>query len=354
MQENKLVNWGIIWLFSLILLAALIGGGSLCTAEKTRTITDMTGNQVTLPVNITRAVSIDPFSSQFLHIIGAEDRLIATQLGPSNAEMVKKYEPYLAALPSAGHKDNLNKEEVARLKPEVVISSIDYVNANEVSQQLGIPFVILDFENVDNLTKSYRILGEMFGKEKESGDFISYYDSKMKVVRSDIAAITTEKLKKVYFGQRKATQTLGNDYYEAEIAGIAGAKNVAEGVSGGDNIVTMDQIYIWNPDAVILLPYCTDTVQGILADPAWQALVAVQKKQVYRMPKFLMTWEMPVPESVLATMWLEHILYPGYAKYDFTKEVKEFYQRFYKINLTDEDIFGILSDSAPVILTGHN
>ena len=343
---------GWIRILFILMVAGLITGGAVCIADDTRAITDLTGNQVTLPANITRAVSIDPFSAQFLFIMGVDDRLIATQLGPSNAEMVKKYEPYLASLPSAGHKDNLNKEEVVSLRPEVVISSVDYVNANEVSKQLGIPFVILDFENIDNLTKSIRIMGDMFGKEREAEEFLSYYDSKMKMIRSDLAAVTADKVKKVYFGQRKAIQTLGDDYYEAEIAKIAGAENVAEGVSGGDNIVSMDQIYTWNPDVIVLLPYCSDSVESVLGDPAWQALPAVQKKQVYRMPKFLMTWEMPVPESVLATMWLENIIYPGYAKYDITKEIKEFYQKFYRITLTDEDIFGILSDSAPVILTG--
>ena len=56
------------------------------------------------------------------------------------------------------------------------------------------------------------------------------------------------KRRKVFtWAREKPTQTLGDDYYEASIAGIAGADNVAEGISGGDNVVTMDQIYLWNP-----------------------------------------------------------------------------------------------------------
>ena len=335
----------------LIITGCLIGTGS-CTADDTQTIIDITGNQVTLPANITRAVNIDPFAAQFLYVIGADDRLIATQHGPSDAEKLKKYTPYLASLPSAGHKDDINKEEVVALKPEVVISSIDYVNANEVSKQLGIPFVILDFETPENLTKSYQIMGKMFGKERESDEFISYYNGKMNQIRNDLAEVTSDSVKKVYYGQRKATQTLGDNYYEARIARIVGGNNVAEGLKGGDNVVSMDQIYTWNPDVIVLLPYCAQSVNDILADPAWQALPAVQKKQVFRMPKFLMTWEMPVPESVLATMWLANVLYPGYVNYDLTQEIKEFYKRWYRIELSDNEVLSILSDSAPIILTG--
>ncbi len=336
----------------IIALIGLISGVMPCLAEDTQTIVDFKGNQVTLPANITKAAILDPFSAQYLHVIGAEDRIIANQAGPSDAEKLKKYTPYLASLPSIGHKDNLNKEELVKINPEVVISSIDYVNANEVSKQLGIPFVILDYESPENLTKSYEILGKMFGKEKQADEFLSYYKEKMNQVKTDLAKVTTDKTKKVYYGQRKATQTLGDNYYEAKVAAIAGGDNVAEGVKGGDNIVTMDQIYSWNPDVIILLPYCAQSVDDVLSDPAWQALPAVQKKQVFRMPKFLMTWEMPVPESVLATMWLANILYPGEVNYDLTKEIKEFYKKWYNIDLSDDEVLNILSDSAPVILTG--
>ncbi len=339
-------------LFRILALIGLISGIVPCLAEDTQTIVDLTGNEVILPANITTAVNLDPFSAQYLHVIGADDRLIATQHGPSDAEKLKQYTPYLASLPSAGHKDDVNKEELVRLNPQVVISSIDYINANEVSRQLGIPFVILDFESPENLTKSYEILGKMFGKEKQADEFLSYYNEKMNQVKTDLAKVTTDKVKKVYYGQRKATQTLGDNYYEAKIAAIAGGDNVAQGVKGGDNIVTMDQIYSWNPDVIILLPYCAQSVNDILSDPAWQALPAVQKKQVFRMPKFLMTWEMPVPESVLATMWLANVLYPGEVTYDLTKEIKEFYKKWYRIDLTDDEVLNILSDSAPVILMG--
>lgn len=338
----------------IVILTLFLFTGIPCYADETQVITDITGNKVVLPANITRAVNIDPFSAQFLYVIGAENKLIATQLGPSNKEVVKKVQPSLASLPSAGHKDNINKEELMRLNPEVVISSVDYINDNEVLKQLGIPFVILDFETPDNLIKSYRIIGQMFGKEKETEEFISYYNEKMTQIRKDLAVVTNERKIPVYFAQRKPDQTLGDDYYEAAIADIAGADNVAKGISGGSNIVTMDQIYSWNPEAVILLPYCSANVSTILSDPAWQALPAVQEKQVYRMPKYLMTWEMPVPESVLATMWIENTLYPNYVSYDLKDEIKSFYKKFYRLDMSDEDVQRMLDDKEPVIITENS
>ena len=141
------------WILPVLIMAVILLAAVPCSGDETRTITDLTGNKVIIPANVTRAVNIDPFSGQFIYIIGADRKLVGTTLGPADKDRLNITEPYLISLPSAGHKDNLNKEELMLLKPDVVISSVDYVNANDVSKQLGIPFVILDFETPENLIR---------------------------------------------------------------------------------------------------------------------------------------------------------------------------------------------------------
>jgi iron complex transport system substrate-binding protein len=87
-------------------------------------------------------------------------------------------------------------------------------------------------------------------------------------------------------------------------------------------------------------------VSDILADPAWASLDAVKNKQVYRMPKYLLTWETPGPESVLGTMWMAKTLYPDSVSFDLEKEIKDFYMTFYNIDLSSGDVQSILSDQS--------
>ena len=68
------------------------------------------------------------------------------------------------------------------------------------------------------------------------------------------------------------------------------------------------------------------------------------------MPKYLMSWELPVPETILGTMWLQSTLYPDNVKFNMNNEIKEFYKKFYQLDLTSKDIDGILKDQTPVIL----
>ncbi|HWQ66558.1 MAG TPA: ABC transporter substrate-binding protein [Methanospirillum sp.] len=340
------MNW---FLVLLILIGALFAAPVISAADS-RTITDIANNFVDIPTDVSRIVTVDPFTSQFFFIIGADDKLVGTCIGPANRDLVNVTEPTLGSLPSAGCKTKVNLEQLLTLKPELVISDQSYGQVNDDIKRAEVPLAVVDVEKPEHLIKSYEMIGQITGKEKETADFISYYNGKIDIIKNTTAKISDSDKKRVYFGQRDPLSTLGDDYYEAEIAALVGGKNVAEGLSGGDNKVTIDQIYTWNPDVVILLPYNSKSVSDILADPAWQSLPAVQKKQVYRMPKYLMSWELPVPETILGSMWLQSTLYPDKAKFSMNNEIKDFYKKFYRLDLTSQDIDGILKDQTPIIL----
>ncbi len=338
--------------FSLILclLIALICLSPVVSAAGNSTITDIAGNVVDIPADVSRIVTVDPFTSQFFFVIGADDKLVGTCIGPANRNLVNVTEPSLAALPSAGCKTNVNLEQLLSLKPDLVISDKNYDKVNEDIKRAGIPLALVDVEIPENLIKSYEMIGKITGKETEAAEFINYYNEKTETIQKNAADITDADKKSVYFGQREPLSTLGDDYYEAQVLSLVGGKNAAEGLSGGDNKVTIDQVYTWNPDMVILLPYNSMSVSDLLADSAWQSLPAVQKKEVYRMPKYLMSWELPVPETILGSMWLQSTLYPDKVSYQMEDEIKEFYKKFYCLDLTSEDANGMLKDQTPVIL----
>jgi iron complex transport system substrate-binding protein len=336
-----------------LLILVLIAGFSIipaASAAENTVITDITGNSVEIPADVSRIVTVDPFTSQFIYIIGADNKLVGTCIGPANRDLVNVTQPTLAALPSAGCKTKVNLEQLLALKPDLVISDKAYTTINEDIKRVDIPVVQVDMEVPENLIKCYEVIGKITGKEKEANDFISYYKEKTDLLRANAATIPEADKKTIYFGQREPLSTLGDDYYEAQVATLVGGENVAEGLSGGDNKVTIDQVYTWNPDVIVLLPYNSMSVDELLADPTWQSLPAVQNNQVYRMPKYLMSWELPVPETILGSMWLQKTLYPEIASFDLNEEIKGFYQKFYHLDLSDDDVLALLKDETPVIL----
>jgi iron complex transport system substrate-binding protein len=357
MYRDQDYNLDVVYLmrtFKCYILCLLIIGlffiPTLTAADGNRTIIDSTGNSVSIPNDVNRVVTVDPFSSQFIFVIGSSDKLVGTCIGPSDKSVVNKTEPELASLPSAGCKTNVNIEQLLALKPELVISSDTYNASNDKIKLAGIPLVQLDLETPEDMIKSYEIIGQIFGKEKEAKEYIAYYNQKIAEVSNTTAGIPKEQLKTVYFGQTDPLSTFGGDYYETDIAKTAGLDSVSKGLSGGSNKVTIDQVYTWNPDEIILLPYNTESVDQLIADPAWKSMPAVETKSVYRMPKYIMSWELPVPESILATLWMQAISYPNYVKFDLKDEITQFYKKFYDVDLTSAQVDNILQNQTPIVL----
>jgi len=331
------------------LLVTLLVMPAVSFAEN-RTITDLAGNTIDLPQSVSRIVTIDPFTSQFFFVIGADNKLAGTCVGPADRKKVNETENNLGKLPNAGCKTNVNLEQLIALKPDLVISDKAYTKVNEDIARTGIPMAIVDVESPDTLMKSYEMIGKITGKEKEAEEFVSYYNAKAEELKKNVADYTDVNREKVYFGQREPLSTLGDDWYESKSLSVAGGQNVAQGVAGGDSKVTLEQIYNWNPDDIILLSYNSKNVTDILTDSAWKDLPAVKNKQVFRMPKYIMSWELPVPENVLGMIWLQNTLYPDHVHNDLTSEIKEFYQKFYRLTLTDKDVAAMLADQTPVTL----
>lgn len=325
----------------------------LSTLAESVNVTDLSGATVVIPANISRVVTVDPFTNQFFFIIGSENKLVGTCIGPANRSLVNSTEPFIAKLPSVGCKTKVNLDLLKSLKPDLVISDVSYTQMNKDIYENGIPVVLVDVESPTNLIKSYQLIGKILGKENETSNFISYYNQKMELIHKNVPNIEDKDKIKIYFGQNDPLRTFGGDYYESDITSLAGGKNVAEGLSKGDNKISIDQIYNWNPDLIILLPYSSTNVTDLLKDSIWQSLPAIQEKKVYRMPKYLMSWELPVPESILGTMWLQKVMYPDKDSINLSEEIKEFYSKFYRLNLSDNQINEILNDPSQAIHYNH-
>ena len=84
--------------------------------------------------------------------------------------------------------------------------------------------------------------------------------------------------------------------------------------------------------------------EKLLNDPAWQDLEAVKNNQVYQIPDIPYSYinNPPSVNRFIGIPWLGSIVYPEVYTEDIRKEVTEFYQLFYHIELTEEQLDEIL------------
>lgn len=331
-------------LMSILVILIVITTGSWCFADQT--VSDMSGSLVTIPDSIDRIATVEPVGYQLLILLDEENKLTGACTGWANLTLLKKINPVFSKLPWPGDPTSVNLEELLKEKPDLVISKVGFTDKSQSMRDVGLHVFEIYPENPQDLMKSMTLLGKVLHKEEKAEKFTAFFDRTLMRIQEKTKILQDNEKKRVYIMGSSPLDTAGSDYYQHYMVEGAGGINVAADLSGGWNSVSLEEIYSWNPDVIIMMPYTSADPADLLNDPAWVKVSAVKNNQIYRLPKYIMAYDMPAPESILGIMWMAAILYPDTIQFDMSQEMKNFYSQFYGIDLTDEDINIIISDQS--------
>ena len=128
----------------------------------------------------------------------------------------------------------------------------------------------------------------------------------------------------------------------------AGGINVAEEI-GAERDIVLEQLLVWNPDVMILSSNegTFVSVEDITGAAQLQEIKAVIDRELYLCPVGTFWWDRPAPEAILGITWLAKTLYPEqFADIDLKALSKDFYNRFYNYELSDDEFTGFLNPTA--------
>ncbi len=351
--------------------------------DNTRVITDMRGEQVTIPGEINRVVIFDDgFVEGLLYRFGKQDLVVG--VGGDSVRKLYEYNfttkegefyeytngmntvrylfPEAVDLPLlTDGKTGINYELLASLNPDLVIvragayafraGSEESLNkALGTISSLGIPVFVLfgptyqDNASVDGIGKEIRLIGEIFNEQQSANKLADYLDGIIADIKTRTAGVPdAEKPSVMEFGlsstargEGGAGMAWGLDTIETHfIEDIANAKSPFTG-TGAFVVISAEQILSLDPD-VIILP----TAQGyhpakeIYTAPYYQNLqdlTAVKNKQVYSLPWTPYNWakrlEFPIEAMIIAKA-----AYPDtFTDIRIADWVLDFYKRVYKVD----------------------
>lgn len=124
---------------------------------------------------------------------------------------------------------------------------------------------------------------------------------------------------------------------------MSGIRNVAADLKGTVE-VSMEQIYEWNPDMIIVFhdAPAKDILSNNIDGQDWSLLNAWKNGAVYDVPRTTYSWITPCADSPLLPLWLLSKAYPGLlSEAEVKTEITEYYQRNYEISLTESDLNSI-------------
>ena len=325
------------------------------TAE-TREITDMAGRKVTVPAaeNIESVFSTGPVAAIFLYMV-VPDKLLGWNYELNDVEksiILDKYQD----LPNFGMGDAVNYEAVIAANPTIAINSGKINDAmvsdcDALSESLGIPVVAVDNE-LNNSAEAFRFMGELLGVEDHAEELAQYAEQ----VFTDInvlSDIPEEKKVSVYFGNGEdSLETAPRGSQHAQILDAINAVNVADLELGdGSRVqISAEQLLAWDPDVIVVNgePKAdksgSSAAEDILSNPDYASLKAVQDQKVYGTPNAPFSWvDRPAgPNRLIGMRWFSALIYPEYIKCDINEEIHKFFDLFYHVDLSDEQLENVL------------
>jgi len=197
-------------------------------------VVDDLGKEVRLKEPAQRIVSLYAAHTENLFSLGLDEEII----GVSDSE---SYPP--AALAKPSYSFRADAEKIIAARPDLVLARTfiannypDFITKLETA---GIPVAVLYPENVEQFLLYLNRLGQLTGKEKEAGELVAEFNSRLQQAEELVAGIPLQERKKVFLETNSDIMTCTPDSNAAFVLAKAGAVNAAadaEAVRPGSTI----------------------------------------------------------------------------------------------------------------------
>ena len=323
-------------------------------------VTDHAGHEVEVPNKIEKIV-IDqvPILSTYMAYNEGKAPYIVGYAGSLkqviSETVLKDMAPELLdATNTVQGQSDINVEEIMKLKPDVIFYNAKNQDRYEKLSKTGVPcigFVTMGADTPADPINRYgewlKLLEDVFGEKGKMDNFLAAGDDIVKDVEERIAKVPDEKRPSgmILWKYQEGTPIVAGkgtfgDFWLKRLK----VKNVAEEAKGYAK-VNVEQIYSWNPDVFYLdgpglLNIKTEDVYNNSVEGFdFSNLKSVKDKRVYNSKLGMWNWLTPNPDAPLVLAWLASETYPdAFKDYDLKKVIKDYYQKWYNYELTDEQI----------------
>ncbi len=263
----------------------------------TRLVRDDLGRAVTVPVKITRAVSLAPSLTEMIFAVGAGDRLVGVTTYCNYPEQAK-------AIQKVGDTMTPNIESIIALKPQVVfVSTASQLEAfTSTLDQQGIAVFVTDPKDLDGVNRNLVQFGELFGKQERAGSLVRELKFRAAKVGQQ-----TKGLKPVGVFVQISNDplfTIGKESFLTEVIKNAGGFSATKDVPTAYPKLSKETAMAMNP-AVILL---SDSDDNREPNAVFKNSPAVKNGRVYRINADIIS--RPGPRLVDAIEEIANDLHP--------------------------------------------
>jgi iron complex transport system substrate-binding protein len=234
-------------------------------------VTDFLGREVTIEKEPQRIVSLAPSTTELIYALGAGNKVV----GVTDFD---NYPPEVKDVPKVGGFKGPNVEAITAQKPDIIFAStLSGKEQMESLEKMGIPVVMLEAKNIDQIYQSIKIIGQITGTEKKGEELIKQMQDKIKEINDKVKDLP--KVSVFYLVSLDGNWTAGKGTFIDELINLAGGKNVAEDVNGWAQY-SVEELVKKNPDVIITSPHAGD-VKDIKNMAGYKDTNAVKNDKIF-------------------------------------------------------------------------
>ncbi len=271
----------------LTILSMFTGCGKSETAE-TKAVEkaklDRAGNEITIPDDVEKIISMAPSTTRVLIDMGLSDKIIAIDTNSyAYADQLSADIPQFDMMAP----DN---EALVALEPDIIFTSgMSNLGGEDVFQparDAGICVAdIPSSTSFDDIKKDIRFIGNATGEDAKAEELVKEFDETIEKVKSISGNIANRK--RVLFEislpseEYPSIYTFGKGTYLDEMITTIGAVNVTGDQESWISISEEEAISM-NPDVIITnIDYVDDVTNVIMTTPGWENVKAIKNSEVY-------------------------------------------------------------------------
>ena len=299
-----------------------------------RVVTDGTRREVKLPNRVEHVLCSGPGCLRLLTYLQAQNLVIAVDDMEKHRPMFDA-RPYALAnpqfknLPLFGEFRGYDHPELImtlRPGPQVIFKTFSTLghDPEKLQKKTSIPVVVLEYGDLasyrNSLYQALRIMGKVVDKAERAEDIISYFESTIKDLKSRTQEFLESARTSCFVGGIASRGPHGFQSTELDYPPFlfVNAKNIAAEQSTkitGQSNIAKEKIVQWDPEILFLdlstlqMGQKAGGLFELKTDPAYQALTAVEKGEVYGVLPY--NWYAQNFGSILADAYfVGKLLYP--------------------------------------------
>ena len=357
-------------LIAIFLLTFLILSSFSCTQKnedisESLIVVDHLGNEVAIPKTINRIAigRIFPLPSVVSVFLNSADKIVGipeqSMTAAKNSLLGELYPEILNAETDYINGANLNIEALLELNPDVYLYNAADVQHGEICKKAGIPAIAVavnkwEYDAIETLDNWMNLLSEIFPESSKNKKVEEYSKKTLIRINERTKEIPeSEKIDLFFLYQYTDTMiaTSGNSFFGQWWADSINANNVGETIDKDNSVtVTMEQIYSWNPECILISNFTTAQPETLYNDSKWSEIDAVKNKRVFKMPLGMYRSYTCGIDTPVTLLWIAKTVYPDlFSDIDIIEEAKIYYKEVFEVELTDkqaEKIFKPSSDAS--------